>query len=69
MQKLINRKYIEVLELIEKVITGNLKISELAEKINMSEKLLEQWVRKEFNLTPKELIARMKLPTNDIVID
>ncbi|MCR9252820.1 MAG: helix-turn-helix transcriptional regulator [bacterium] len=45
----------KVLELIEERLTGKFKVGDLAEGLNMSNKSFERWIRKEFNLTPKEL--------------
>ncbi|MEL7120651.1 MAG: helix-turn-helix domain-containing protein, partial [Bacteroidota bacterium] len=55
-EKSINEKIVTVLKLIEEGVSKKLKIADLARTINMSEKTTERWVRKQFNLTPKELL-------------
>lgn len=51
-----DEKIVELMQLIEEGVTQNLKVKDLASSIHMSEKTMERWVRKQFNLTPKELM-------------
>lgn len=64
----IDDKIEKVLELIKERITGKFKVGDLAEGLNMSNKSFERWIRKEFNLTPKELwqINRFQLVSYDL---
>ncbi|MFZ1808381.1 MAG: helix-turn-helix domain-containing protein [Cyclobacteriaceae bacterium] len=54
--KSVDKKIVEVMQLIEDGATKSLKVTDLARDINMSEKTMERWIRKQFNLTPKELL-------------
>ncbi len=51
----IDEKIEKVLALIEGRLTNKFKVADLANEMNMSEKSMERWIRKQFNLTPKEL--------------
>lgn len=51
----IDEKIDKVVTLIEDRITSKFKVTDLASSMNMSEKSMERWVRKVFNLTTKEL--------------
>ena len=51
----VDEKIDRVISLIESSITGKFKVAELSDSIHMSEKSMERWIRKEFNLAPKEL--------------
>ncbi|MEP1031908.1 helix-turn-helix domain-containing protein [Ekhidna sp.] len=52
----IDEKLDKVFELLESRITNNFKVATLASSMNMTEKSMERWIRKQFNLTPKELL-------------
>lgn len=51
----IDEKIDKLVALIEDRITSKFKVTDLASSMNMSEKSMERWVRKVFNLAPKEL--------------
>lgn len=50
----------KVIQLIEGKITDQLRVADLADKMNMSLKSMERWVKKQFNLSPKELLQVMR---------
>jgi len=49
-----------VVQLIEDQITDQLRVVDLADKMNMSPKSMERWIKKQFNLSPKELLQVMR---------
>ncbi|MDW3194305.1 MAG: AraC family transcriptional regulator [Cytophagales bacterium] len=51
----INSQVEKVVALMEDQLTSKFKVSDLASNMAMSEKSLERMVKKQFNLTPKEL--------------
>ena len=56
----IDLKIDKIIQLIDNQITDQLRVSDLANKMNMSQKSMERWVRKQFNLSPKELLQIMR---------
>mgnify|MGYP003667505259 CR=1 FL=1 len=48
------------IQLIERKITDQLRVVDLADKMNMSPKSMERWIKKEFNLSPKELLQVLR---------
>ena len=51
-----DEKIDSLINLIEGGKAVNSKVTELASNMNMSEKSMERWIQKQFNLTPKELL-------------
>jgi len=52
----IDERIDKALQLIEAQITNKFRVVDLADGMNMSPKSMERWIRKEFNLSPKELL-------------
>ena len=50
----------KVIQLIEVQIADQLRVVDLADKMNMSPKSMERWIKKQFNLSPKELLQVMR---------
>ncbi len=50
----------KVIQLIEDKITDKLKVADLTNKMNMSPKSMERWIKKQFNLSSKELLQIMR---------
>ena len=50
----------KVIQLIEGQLTDQLRVVDLADKMNMSPKTMERWIKKQFNLSPKELLQVMR---------
>ena len=56
----VDLKIDKVIQLIEGQITDQLRVVDLAEKMNMSQKSMERWIKKQFNLSPKELLQVLR---------
>lgn len=54
-QSSIDERMDRVIELIEHRITSKFKVAELASALHMTEKSMSRWIKKQFNMTPKEL--------------
>ena len=50
----------KVIQFIEGKITDQLRVTDLTNKMNMSPKSMERWIKKQFNLSPKELLQVMR---------
>lgn len=59
-QYAIDLKMNKVIQLIEDQITDQLRVVDLADKMNMSPKSMERWIKKQFNLSPKKLLQVMR---------
>ncbi|WP_394746757.1 helix-turn-helix domain-containing protein [Spongiimicrobium salis] len=59
-QYAVDLKIDTLITLIEGQITNPLRVVDLAHKMNMSQKSLERWVKKQFNLSPKELLQILR---------
>ncbi|MBW1294849.1 helix-turn-helix domain-containing protein [Aquimarina litoralis] len=56
----VDLKIDKVIQLIKGQITDQLRVVDLADKMNMSPKSMERWIKKQFNLSPKELLQVMR---------
>ncbi|NAS29930.1 helix-turn-helix domain-containing protein [Flavobacteriaceae bacterium R38] len=52
----VDKKVDQIVKLIHEQVTSKFRVTDLANYMNMSPKTLERWVRKQFNLSPKELL-------------
>lgn len=55
-QYAVDLKMKKVIQLIKSQITDQLRVVDLADKMHMSPKSMERWIKKQFNLSPKELL-------------
>lgn len=56
----IDLKIDKVIQLMEDQMINQLRVVDLADKMNMSPKSMERWIKKQFNLSPKELLQVLR---------